>query len=76
MAPTASAHNANIASLVASCSIPKPSFMGPMSLEESTSTFSKDISEALRPSTVGKFSISTPLLSASTRKREIPFLST
>ena len=43
---------------------------------DQTSTFSRFISEALKPSTVGKFCFSSPLVSESTKNRVIPSSST
>ena len=48
----------------------------PIKFSEDTTTSLKEISEALNPSTVGKFSFSMPSAFASTRNKEIPFSST
>ena len=75
MAPTASAARANIASLAIACRISKPSSFLLTISSLDTLTFSNETSDALNPSTVGKFSLTTPSALESTINREIPFSS-
>ena len=76
MAPTASADKARIASFTTAWSIVNPLSFSPTKASEVTFTSSKVISDALNPSTVGKFCFSTPSEEASTMNKEIPFSST